>query len=214
MTNPTAGARACYPAVLTAALCLIFVPTVSNAAPEESPKSTAAAEKPTEPQQPSSEFVVREYGARSSQYELVSREELSRLRAEVENNKKSAWVVVAPWLALLVIGVAWVVAWSLRSQQELEFKKQELKLRELELGFKKLELELKKAELEAKKQSLDLALKEHWRAGHGSNDSASPPKAAVRKLEAIWRAIHRWFDTGQDPKSQHPKTSTSGESQS
>ena len=137
MKNYTASARCRCSAMLIAAMFVALLPVGSSAAQGEPPKSTDAAkqsagEKPAELRQDvtreHSELVLREEGSQVSRYELVTKEELSRLRTEAENNKKRWWVLDAPWAALLIIGLVWI--WTWRSQNEQQFQLQQEKLRQ------------------------------------------------------------------------------------
>jgi hypothetical protein len=126
MTTSAAGACRRCPALFVAALCVAFLSIDSCATESKSPPTTlgkqSADEKPAGSQGDVSRenctLVLRGEALSLSQYDLVRKDELESLRKEVADSKKSPLVLAAPWIAFLIVGLVFAVAWLVLNWRE------------------------------------------------------------------------------------------------
>jgi len=134
MTNSTAGAFPCCPALFIAAVCVALLPIGSYAAQNDPQKSTLpTAQSPSEKLE-NCALNLREEALFLSQYDVVRRDELDKLRKEVEENKHP-WVLAAPWLSLGLVGIGFAVAWLVLNWRERVLNYQKAKNRKLVLDM-------------------------------------------------------------------------------
>jgi peptidoglycan hydrolase CwlO-like protein len=103
--------------MFTAAFCVALLSVGSCAAQSNLPQPPASVEQST-----AEKLAELQRDVTQLKSELALREEVSQLRREVEERSKPAWVLAAPWVALGIVGLGFVVAWLVLNFRERVLK--------------------------------------------------------------------------------------------